>query len=746
MPEKQEILAVKDQQVGANQKDEDTKPVKKAADIWFFVLEFLSFAIGMFLFLYAVVNEKCYGDFICFRNLMLGCFACAVSLCLLILTQTDRFDQLVKWLQCQSVGKVRLQSIIIGLFLVLALTDFLLLSVSVACPDDEHEECDDPLLDPDGGNGEVRHLTRTLTAICAIMFVFTILAFWDHFSFISAHSPWVHAMFWCTIIGGVILEVARFLVPPKPKKEYDENTEWSWHVRHDLDETLDCVMLIVLGLTVMFVWLAAIIVALFTEIANVTIDWGVSGATVIYCILALILGVTPLAPGSVADAVGGFLLVQIYMNEGCTFFEAIMIAFGFVTVLHFVGSCFQYFIGRVKAVQEWANFALPPDILAASDSVLLEANCLYVGLVGQVFMDTFNGLNQGRMNMNFVTQFWSEYASLPTAFSWVATGAVISVQGDSSYSWASDAIPICLLMAATWQFLGTTFGGYKLLKANKDEKFWKNKEKWETVQYFSKLGIKATKVGWKADCFCLMEKENSILDDPLFKRIEPIHREYVKIAVDTNENVKLATIKIAQKKYNAGRAEARENHWSELKQTYFDERDGILRLKDDDNFKDWWLIFEAADDSKDQDEWRQKKWFSVRWKHSQSEDFFINWQIVLVMLAVITGIWSYISIAMDIETKVAVQQGFNVLANVGVSAWCVFIIYNIVVLIYYWRSFWNSALSGWHYTLSALRCECFSDSHSQLETTFTPIWSQNDKSSKSVTNELGSSKKALYSI
>jgi len=56
-------------------------------------------------------------------------------------------------------------------------------------------------------------------------------------------------------------------------------------------------------------------------------------------------------------------------------------------------------------------------------------------------------------------------------------------------------LPICLIMAGTWQFLGTTFGGYKILKANKNEKFWKNKEKWETVQYFFRQGVKATKQG-----------------------------------------------------------------------------------------------------------------------------------------------------------------------------------------------------------------------------------------------------------
>jgi len=240
--------------------------------------------------------------------------------------------------------------------------------------------------------------------------------------------------------------------------------------------------------------------------------------------------VTPLAPGSVADAVGGFLLVQIFMHEsqGYNFFQAITISMAIVTILHFVGSCLQYFLGKVKAVQWWANFALPPDILSASDSVLLDAGCFTVGIVGQVFMDTFNGLNQGRMNMNFWTQFWSEYASIPTAFSWVATGAVVSVQGQSGYSWAADIIPICLLMAATWQFLGTTFGGYKLLSANKREKFWMNKEKWETVQYFARKGVKATKEGWGNDCFYLaksLPKTVDGLEKPLFDKIRPIHEE-----------------------------------------------------------------------------------------------------------------------------------------------------------------------------------------------------------------------------
>jgi len=463
---------------------------------------------------------------------------------------------------------------------------------------------------------------------------------------------------------------------------------------------------------VMFVWLSAIIVALFTEIANESKDWGIIWATLIYCILALILGVTPLAPGSVADAIGGFLLVQLFMNEGRGFFQAIMIAFAFVTVLHFVGSCLQYWVGKVKSVQQWANFALPPDILAASDSVLLDANCLLVGIVGQVFMDTFSGLNQGRMNMAFCTQFWSEYASLPTAFSWVATGAVVSVQGESGYSWAADAIPICLLMAATWQFIGTTFGGYKLLKANKDEKFWKNKEKWETVQYFSKQGVKATKKGWQNDCFCLAKKNEALLIEPLFDSIGKIHAEYLSKVF--KESVKLS--KKAQIEYNYGRSEARGKHWEDLRRKYFKDKkdgEGKLEVKKPD-MKEWYVTFVPGDDNTNQDAWREKELF-----------YKITLQMLLVLIAVITGIYSYLSIAKDIETKVAVQDGINVLKGVRTRAWCVFVLYNVVVLVYYWRSFWNSIVSGLHYTLISLRCDCCRVSGNQhLETAFKPTWDE----------------------
>jgi len=482
-------------------------------------------------------------------------------------------------------------------------------------------------------------------------------------------------------------------------------------------------MIIVVGMVTMFVWLSAIIVALFTEVAKASQDWGALSAIIVYCILALFLGITPLAPGSVADAVGGFLLVQILMHEsqGYNFYGAFTIALALVIVLHFVGSCLQYFIGKIKSVQQWANYVLSPDILAASDSVLLYADCTMVGIVGQVFMDTFNGLNQGRMNMDFCTQFWSEYASCPTAFSWVATGAVVSVQGESGYEWADDAIPICMLMALTWQFLGTTIGGYKLLTANKDEKFWKNKAKWETVQYFAKQGVKATKEGWSRDCFCLA-KNDDCASDTLFEGIKPIHDKWLKNMIESNS---VRESKITQKKYNLRRSIAREEHWDMLRRKYFEnEVSDNCKLKIKPEYNNLFFTEQPVDDDSKHNDWRQ-----IVVVHG------FTLQALLVGIALVSGIYSYLKVAQGIETEVAVQVGLDVLQNVSSTAWAVFGVFNLVVLIYYIRSCLNSLISGSR-TLTSMICSCCASPRNfNLETAFKPTWAQRESFESSKSDE-----------
>lgn len=77
-------------------------------------------------------------------------------------------------------------------------------------------------------------------------------------------------------------------------------------------------------------------------------------------------------------------------------------------------------------VQIWGNFTLPVEMLAASDAVLRGANFIKVGAVGYIFMDTANGLNQGRINMGFWVQLFSEWPAWPNALGLVSLGASIA--------------------------------------------------------------------------------------------------------------------------------------------------------------------------------------------------------------------------------------------------------------------------------------------------------------------------------
>jgi len=213
----------------------------------FMVLELVAFSVCISFLIYALYYNTCYNDYKCFRNFMVGSFVSGGFLVILVLIHKEKFQKLVDTLQNLEIGRVKLPNLIVSSFLVIGFIDFLLLSISAACP--EGHDCDEPLLDPHGGNGEVRHITRTLTAVSAFLFAFTILSHWDHFSYLCAHQAWAHAFLYCTIVGGVILEVARRLVEPTELR----TTDWSWHSKHETSKILDRVMLIVLGFVTMFV-------------------------------------------------------------------------------------------------------------------------------------------------------------------------------------------------------------------------------------------------------------------------------------------------------------------------------------------------------------------------------------------------------------------------------------------------------------------------------------------------------------
>jgi len=282
---------------------------------------------------------------------------------------------------------------------------------------------------------------------------------------------------------------------------------------------------------------------------------------------------------------------------------------------------------------------------------------------------------------------------------------VLSVQGLRGYEWATHVLPICLLMAATWQFLGTTFGGYKILKANKNEKFWKNKEKWETVQYFFREGVKATKEGWRNDCFCLNDKGVNQEDwMSLFDRIQPLNQKYIDTILDPKMSVKKK--KIAQKTYNHASVSVRTNHWKKLETLYFvDNLDGIQQVND--KWKNYFVPDKPLDDHANQNSWRRG-----------------GCQKLLVFGATILGLNCYLAIGGKVETEAAVQEGMEVLKDVIFFQWLAFAAYNIIVLIYYHKSIINNIKSGWDFIRSILSCTWCRASNEDLEATFAPTWDE----------------------
>jgi len=180
-------------------------------------------------------------------------------------------------------------------------------------------------------------------------------------------------------------------------------------------------------------------------------------------------------------------------------------------------------------------------MLAASDAVLKEANCFRVGLIGYVFMDTANGLNQGRINMEFWTQLLSEWTCFPNAIPLVSLGATVAVSGDKSLNWTRMALPVLLLLATCWQMLGTSFGANAMGSSTDTEKYWKSREKWTLTQFFNRTGYTATQTGWKNDVYQLAKTDQELYSDGnkncLYSKIAEVHKVYLKDreALETEE-------------------------------------------------------------------------------------------------------------------------------------------------------------------------------------------------------------------
>merc|ERR1719397_438690 len=405
-----------------------------------------------------------------------------------------------------------------------------------------------------------------------ILLFLTWMAYWEVFSFYCAEYSYMHGFLYISMLGGVVLFIARWLRPSNPG---------DWHHHPGTTIVLNGILNVISGFFVFLVLLAGIGIPLFSEFGRNANKMGMSIAFTLLGILSMIVMLTPLAPGNIVDVCGGFVIIQI-LKKSIGFWGAWTIAYFSVCVLHFSGACAQWFIGKQPCVQAWGNATLPIPMLAASDAVLKDANFFRVGLIGYIFMDTANGLNQGRINMEFWTQLLSEWTCFPNALPLVSLGASVAVSGDESLDWTRLALPVLLLLASCWQMLGTSFGLNAMGSSTDTDKYWQSREKWTLIQFFNKTGYTPTKEGWVNDVYQLAKTDQEIYEDCgsdrcLYAKISEVHKLYLK----ERETLVVESERLNRyQKYQEDISRIREEHIAAIQKTFeFGEKANWLIYK-----------------------------------------------------------------------------------------------------------------------------------------------------------------------
>lgn len=525
----------------------------------------------------------------------------------------------------------------------------------------------------------------------ALMLTFlTFMAWWEVFAFYCAEYSYVHGFFYLSLIGGVVLFFARLIHPPN---------EGDWHHHHGTNIILNGIMNVISLLFIFLVVLAGIGIALFSEFGQNADKMGTPLAFILLGVLSMIVMLTPLAPGNVVDVCGGFVVVQILMQqEELSFWHSWAIAIIAVCNIHFIGACAQWYIGKQPCVQAWCNATLPVAMLAASDAVLKEAGCFRVGLIGYVFMDTANGLNQGRINMAFWTQLLSEWACIPNAIPLVSLGAAVAVSGDESLKWVKLALPVLILLATCWQMLGTSFGVNAMGGCTDGKKYWTSREKWIVIQTLTQSGYTPTKTGWKNDVYQLTNIKNNVPSHPnmnkasLFEKINVAHSSYLREKVQVkNETERLE------------RYENYNNEISKIRDAHIRGLSSLLQF----SLNEEWLRFMMPTP-------RHKGWFDL--------EGHLKYKKIIISLLMFCFWVSIYGIYNQVYMRDAVSMGLKVLDRIKLYAWMAFAAFIILEIVYFHTKIFAGMLTTGS-TLIWLAKGCICDT--SIESRFdTPKWDE----------------------
>eukprot|EP01084_Bolivina_argentea_P176808 305902_1 len=522
---------------------------------------------------------------------------------------------------------------------------------------------------------------------------------WPTISYYLSENAWIQAMLYMSLIGYVFIWICRKLRVPNAQRDII-----AWYKQHDA-YTIRCeIMRVTSWIFLIFNILFGCMTPLFGEGVAYVSALGTQYAIGGYVVLSFAVMLTPLMPGSIIDIAGGFLFVFVLVqNHSFDISVAWICAVGSIVLLHYCGACAQWLIGSMRFVQFYLNSSLPPQLLAASDSVLEEANCVTVGLIGYIFLDTANGLNQGRINMKFWTQLCSEWSCIPNAFAVVSLGATIALpalypqqyeaikvgdnrtQEDVQYLMVlmDILIPLLALIAGLIQFSGLTLAARTLGGSIDSDDYMMAREKWNAVQFFYKVsGYVPSRDGWKKDVLQLSapNKEYPIAYRKcLFVDVMPLQRWYVEAT--NHKRIKQLAKQCGQKristsklkliildKYRSELAKIRNLHYTTIEAQY----DSLINDRA-------WLINPTTDAVQhDYDYDNEHDYFEAR----------VKLQIALLCVFVVTFWISFYRIYWQAAFFDRVAKGFSIFEEttewydwvgfaVFICAWCVYNQYQI---------------------------------------------------------------------
>jgi len=608
----------------------------------------------------------------------------------------------------------RAPQVFVALFFIFAFVAYILLKVT-----DEEDGYEVPIW--------MTNLAEIFFYTAIFFMIMAIMSNWTMISFACSEKAYLQGLLIVSVIGFLLLILARTLRPPasvkidektgKEKNKFQEVSEITWHKYHNWNKQIGGIVLTVVVLWVFFVFFFVISVSAFGEFADEAAKWGVGPALSTFVTFSMVIMLAPPAPGNVIDVFGGFLIVTVLIrndSETWSFLTATALAIVSIALLHYTGACIQWMIGRKAFAQQWMNRSFPIEMLATSDAVLGDANWFKVGLVGFVFLDTANGLNQGRIEMDFWTQLLSEWGAWPNGLSLVTFGATLAVSGlscrddetsgclDADTSWTSQAIPMLFLMSGITQIVGTSLGAGALAGSVDTDRYVMSREKWHFVHTLMKIGYIPTKKGWTEDVYELAESENDDRE-PYFVKACRLQNEWLKKRMLCENPGKVTELheKFKWEKWIPLRY---QDHLS-----YLLVKITNMEKNEKERFKELFRTKKKEDIIK-----RPGMWDDV---HKNKSKKVI--QITLVSILVSSFYICMLGFYLSLDLEIAVSEGLDFLIQIKWYYWISAAVFILCSCVYYWDYLLKSLMGTFTGLLYFIKC-CPTDK--QLETGFlTPV-------------------------